>query len=233
MQVFRIGVGGGDALADLIRFSEQALTAYHKLNEKAGTLSTSQYDNILNYFELNKSFNLLVNQSLHTDKFSLEEIAIKSSYERAIASIEQKIGNDPENNDELNHKLEEYKSKLTDLTNSKQLKIGKMNLKDIQFSLDQEQSILEFFSGYRNLFGLVITKDNISFKMLGSDTIPGLYSNILMYQHLNKDLTDEFNADKLTQFKKYSFDFYHLLIQPFQHTLNKNVVMIADGYLAT
>ena len=220
-------------LADLIRFSEQALTAYHKLNEKAGTLSKSQYDNILNYFELNKSFNLLVNQSLHTDKFSLEEIAIKSSYERAIASIEQKIGNDPENNDELNHKLEEYKSKLTDLTNSKQLKIGKMNLRDIQLSLDQEQSILEFFSGYRNLFGLLITKDNISFKMLGSDTIPGLYSNILMYQHLNKDLTDEFNADKLTQFKKYSFDFYHLLIQPFQHTLNKNVVMIADGHLAT
>lgn len=220
-------------LGDLITFSEQALRSYHHLYETKGKLDSDKLNNILNYFELNKSFNLLINQSLNSDKFSLEEMALKTSYEKAIASLEQQIGTNPEHHDVLNHQLEEYKSKLTDLINSKQLKIRRLNLIDIQNSLEDDHSIMEFFSGHSDLFCLLINKNNVTFKRLGSDTIKGLNGNLIQYKHLNKDLADEFSSENLIQYKKYSYDFYQLMIKPFQHELAKNVIIIADGDLAT
>lgn len=70
------------------------------------------------------------------------------------------------------------------------------------------------------------------FKKLGSDTIKGLNGNIVLYHHLNKDLTDDFTISNLNQYRLYSHELYKLLIEPFLNKLQKNLIVIADN-LAT
>lgn len=219
-------------LADMTSFTNKALKNYYTL---------SQYDKeykvdgniVLQYFEINKSFNLYFNRALTLEKYTELDLNKKQRLERVISQTEFEINFKSSSNDSLHSLYDSLNAEYIKLISNYEFKYEPISIKQVQSNLTADASLIEYFTNGSNVFVFVINKNDYIFKELNTKKGSDLFKSLAYFESLNKLLPDEYTDENKGKYKELLYDLYSILLVPVETDIKSKITIVANGQLST
>ncbi|MEO5582067.1 MAG: CHAT domain-containing protein, partial [Saprospiraceae bacterium] len=196
-------------LTQLRKLTTLGLKSHYLALTKGIEISVSQA--ILDYFELNKSFNLRFNRG-----FEGKKRPDNRNNPNSLLPLEA-LNKEPD--DSMN------------IYNPDADKSASFSIREIQRHLMQNQTIVEYYNTSNELYSLIINKNSIKFyrhfekrdSVQFQKLILGFKTNI---NSMDLDLSVDLRKN---EFVHYSSDLYRILIQPIASMLKHKVIIVPDA----
>ncbi|MEP7321412.1 MAG: CHAT domain-containing protein [Saprospiraceae bacterium] len=240
LNALRMGLSGEadrtHLLTQLTDLCKGALFNYSEL-AKIHNLSDLQLNSVLNFFEANKAFNLLINRQFKNTLSARENAEID-----AIENEIDRINNTLSTSIDFSDSLTNLKRELLDSSRNKyESAILKSRFKPalsiqmIQNRLLSDQSLIEFFNADTNMYVLLINQNEVIFKSIVSNRkngIPGLDELLVKLGQYIYEGSDQ-GARPLKEYSKAAYQIYTLLISPIVNKLKNKIIIIPETNMST
>jgi tetratricopeptide (TPR) repeat protein len=231
----RIGLPGESdrttLLTQLIDLCNNALTNYFELS-KFQHLSKGNMDALINYIEADKSFNLLCNKELLSREQQSELFILNSMISPGFQKTEQAT----EDLDSVSLLQENSYDKILKIYNSALQGSHfdpTISLEQVQTKLQDNSSVIEFFSTQESVFALVINRSDQKFVKLPKFPLggPGLNELIITFGVLI-DGTKISNIP-FHDYSQISYRLFEYLIKPLLPYIKNKVIIIPEANMST
>jgi CHAT domain-containing protein len=239
LYTLRLGLIGAEdrivLMTQLTQLCDRALNNYFELS-RIQPLSSRQMNNLLNYLDANKSFNLRINRKLKNSLTFVQKLrfsSIEAELEDIKRALDSSVVPSPVNLDKKDILIDSLQNIYENVVQSGNFDPF-INITQVQNKLQENQSIIEYFNSSENIYALAINKNATFFERLPIQSGKNALSINELLVTLGNSITDGYKLASIPfkEFSQTSYKIYELLIKPIISHLNKNVVIVPEANMS-